>query len=110
MPTQHLDTDYLVIGAGAMSMGFVDVILSEDPTARIVMVDRHANPGGHWNDAYPFVRLHQPAAFYGLPMESLSGWLRYLGKLVHGPHDDEFIVVEPEAELEERRFWALATT
>lgn len=72
MPTQHLDTDYLVIGAGAMSMGFVDVILSEDPTARIVMVDRHANPGGHWNDAYPFVRLHQPAAFYGLHSTGLG--------------------------------------
>ncbi|AXT85109.1 hypothetical protein C6I20_07885 [Aeromicrobium sp. A1-2] len=61
-----METDYLILGAGAMSMGFADVILTEDPTARIVMVDRHANPGGHWNDAYPFVRLHQPAAFYGL--------------------------------------------
>lgn len=65
-PVQHLDTDYLLLGAGAMSMAFADVILSEDPSARIVMVDRHANPGGHWNDAYSFVRLHQPAAFYGL--------------------------------------------
>ncbi len=54
--------------------------------------------------------LETAAAFYGLPIEYLSGSLRYLEKLVHGPHDDEFIVVEPEAELEERRFWALATT
>ncbi|WP_343708594.1 NAD(P)/FAD-dependent oxidoreductase [Mycobacterium sp.] len=66
MSTQHLDTDYLILGAGAMGMAFADVILAEDPVARIIMVDRHANPGGHWNDAYPFVRLHQPAAFYGL--------------------------------------------
>jgi cation diffusion facilitator CzcD-associated flavoprotein CzcO len=66
MPTEHLDTDDLILGAGAMGMGFADVILAEDPVARIVMVDRLANPGGHWNDAYPFVRLHQPAAFYGL--------------------------------------------
>ncbi len=72
MPTQHLETDYLILGAGAMGMGFADVILSEDPAARIVMVDRHANPGGHWNDAYPFVRLHQPAAFYGLHSTSLG--------------------------------------
>ena len=72
MPTQHLETDYLIIGAGAMSMGFADVILAEDPAAQIVMVDRHANPGGHWNDAYPFVRLHQPAAFYGLHSTSLG--------------------------------------
>lgn len=66
MLTERMDTDYLILGAGAMGMAFADVILSEDPRARIVMVDRRANPGGHWNDAYPFVRLHQPAAFYGL--------------------------------------------
>jgi hypothetical protein len=30
------------------------------------MVDRRHAPGGHWNSAYPFVRLHQPAAFYGV--------------------------------------------
>lgn len=72
MPTQHLETDYLILGAGAMSMGFADVILAEDRKARIVMLDRHANPGGHWNDAYPFVRLHQPAAFYGLNSTKLG--------------------------------------
>lgn len=66
MSTMRIDTDYLVLGAGAMGMAFVDVVLSEHPSARVVMVDRRANPGGHWNDAYPFVRLHQPAAFYGL--------------------------------------------
>jgi hypothetical protein len=32
----------------------------------VVIVDRRHRPGGHWNDAYPFVRLHQPAAFYGV--------------------------------------------
>ncbi len=52
--------------------------------------------------------LETAAAFYGLPIEYLPGSLRYLEKLVHGPHDDEFIVVEPGEELEERRFWALA--
>lgn len=67
-----LDTDYLIVGAGAMSMAFADVILTEQPAARIVMVDRHAGPGGHWNDAYPFVKLHQPAAFYGLNSTSLG--------------------------------------
>ena len=72
MATKHLETDYLILGAGAMGMGFADVILSEDPAARIVMVDRHANPGGHWNDVYPFVRLHQPAAFYGLHSTELG--------------------------------------
>ncbi|WP_328355973.1 NAD(P)/FAD-dependent oxidoreductase [Mycobacterium sp. NBC_00419] len=69
---QHLDTDYLILGAGAMGMAFADVILNEDPAARIVIVDRRANPGGHWNDAYPFVRLHQPAEFYGLNSTALG--------------------------------------
>ena len=72
MPTEHLDTDYLILGAGAMGMAFADVILGEDPAARVVMVDRHTSPGGHWNDAYPFVRLHQPAAFYGLNSTQLG--------------------------------------
>lgn len=82
MSTTRLDADYLIVGAGAMGMGFADVILSEDPAARIVMVDRHASPGGHWNDAYPFVRLHQPAAFYGLNSADLG---RGGGDLASGP-------------------------
>ena len=28
--------------------------------------NRHGKPGGHWNDAYLFVALHQPSAFYGV--------------------------------------------
>jgi cation diffusion facilitator CzcD-associated flavoprotein CzcO len=72
MPTTRLDADYLVLGAGAMSMAFADVILSEHPSARLVVVDRRDSPGGHWNDAYPFVRLHQPAAFYGLNSAALG--------------------------------------
>ena len=32
----------------------------------MVIVDRHHRPGGHWNDAYPFVRLHQPSSSYGV--------------------------------------------
>ena len=59
-----IETDYLVIGAGAIGMAFVDTLLT-DTDAQIVMVDRHHRPGGHWNEAYPFVRLHQPAAYYG---------------------------------------------
>ena len=60
-----IETDYLVIGAGASGMAFADTMLDESD-ARITLVDRHAKPGGHWNDAYPFVTLHQPSAFYGV--------------------------------------------
>ncbi len=61
-----IETDYLVIGAGAVSLAFVDTLLDEDPDCHITMVDMHAKPGGHWNDAYSFVALHQPSAFYGV--------------------------------------------
>ncbi len=71
-PTDQLETDYLIVGGGAMGMAFADVILAQDASARIVIVDRHASPGGHWNDAYPFVRLHQPALFYGLNSTNLG--------------------------------------
>ncbi len=60
------ETDYCVIGTGAVGMAFVDTLLTQTD-ADVVMVDRHHMPGGHWNDAYPFVRLHQPSAFYGVP-------------------------------------------
>ena len=65
-------TDYLVVGAGAMGMAFTDVLLSESD-ATITIVDSKANPGGHWNDAYPFVRLHQPSSFYGVNSTPLGG-------------------------------------
>ena len=52
---QLIDTEYLIIGSGAVGMAFADVLFHETQD-RIVLVDRHAAPGGHWNDAYPFVR------------------------------------------------------
>ena len=62
---RNIETDYLVVGAGTSGMGFTDVVLSESD-AEVVMVDRQARPGGHWLGAYPFVRLHQPSATYGV--------------------------------------------
>ncbi len=61
----ELETDYLVIGAGAGGMAFTDELL-EHTDATVTLVDRRHAPGGHWLDAYPFVRLHQPSAFYGV--------------------------------------------
>ena len=48
------------------------------------------------------------SAFYDLPLEHLTGSLRFLEKLMSGPHDEEFLVVEPGDMLDESRFWALA--
>ena len=63
--------DYLIMGAGAVGMAFADSLLTHS-TASMVIVDRHHRPGGHWNDAYPFVRLHQPASFYGVSSRELG--------------------------------------
>ncbi|MDE3065612.1 MAG: NAD(P)-binding protein, partial [Acidobacteriota bacterium] len=60
-----LETDYLVIGAGATGLAFTDALVGASD-ARVLLVDRRAAPGGHWNDAYPYVRLHQPSAYYGV--------------------------------------------
>ena len=66
-----LETDYLIVGSGAMGMAFADTLLTETE-ADMIIVDRHAKPGGHWNVAYPFVRLHQPSSFYGVASRELS--------------------------------------
>jgi hypothetical protein len=66
-----LTTDYLIIGSGAAGMTFADQLLTET-NASIVIVDRHHMPGGHWNDAYSFVRLHAPSAFYGVGSRQLG--------------------------------------
>ncbi len=71
MEVQILEADYLVIGSGAMGMAFVDTLLTETD-ATIIMVDMHGKPGGHWNNAYPFVTLHQPSNFYGVGSKELS--------------------------------------
>ncbi len=68
-----VEADYLVVGAGAMGMGFVDSLLSHDPQARVAMVDRRSGVGGHWRAAYPFVRLHQASGFYGVASTLLGG-------------------------------------
>ncbi len=65
MSTHTLETDYLIIGSGAAGMAFADSLITETD-AKVVMVDRRAAPGGHWNDAYSFVRLHQPSRYYGV--------------------------------------------
>ncbi|MDT5175867.1 MAG: hypothetical protein QOJ95_65 [Mycobacterium sp.] len=77
---QTIEADYLVIGAGAMGMAFVDTLITETD-ATVVLVDRNDQPGGHWVNAYPYVRLHQPSAYYGVNSRLLgsdsidtSGW------------------------------------
>jgi hypothetical protein len=66
-----LEADYLVIGAGATAMAFADSLLT-DTDASVIMVDRRHKAGGHWHDAYPFVRLHGPSINYGVNSRPLG--------------------------------------
>jgi hypothetical protein len=66
-----MKVDYLIIGAGASGLSFLDVILTETD-ATVAIVDRRDAPGGHWNDAYPYVRLHQSSSFYGVCSRPLN--------------------------------------
>lgn len=66
-----LDVDYLVVGGGAMGMAFADALVAETD-ATLAIVDGYGNPGGHWTRAYPFVRLHQPSAYYGVNSRELG--------------------------------------
>ena len=65
-----------------MGMAFVDAMV-DHADVRVALVDRRHGVGGHWLEAYPFVRLHQASAFYGVASTLLGG-----GRLQqHGPEE-----------------------
>ena len=66
------DVDYVVVGAGAMGMAFTDALTAHADVS-VALVDRRHGAGGHWLDAYGFVRLHQASAFYGVASTLLGG-------------------------------------
>src|SRR2546423_2797691 len=68
---REIETDYLVVGAGASGMSFVDSLIAGSD-GEVVIVDRRHRPGGHWLDAYPFVRIHQTSANYGVNSRTLG--------------------------------------
>lgn len=68
-----VDVDYVVVGAGAMGMAFVDALVDASSDVSVALVDRRVGSGGHWLDAYGFVRLHQASAFYGVASTLLGG-------------------------------------
>ena len=71
MVTRTIQTDYLVVGAGAMGMAFTDALI-DNADVHVTLVDRRHSAGGHWQDAYPFVRLHQASVFYGVASTQLG--------------------------------------
>src|SRR5207342_3206992 len=84
---RSLETDYLVVGAGAMGVAFTDALI-DHADVHVTLVDRRQATSGHWQDAYPFVQLHQASLFYGVASTVLgSGAVQQSG---------------PEAGLQER--------
>jgi hypothetical protein len=88
---KELVADYVIVGAGAVGMAFADAMLTHSD-ASMIIIDRRHKPGGLWNDAYSFVRLHGPAAYYGVNSEKLGSELveevglnRGLYELASGP-------------------------
>eukprot|EP00535_Pseudo-nitzschia_heimii_P008021 CAMPEP_0197180118 /NCGR_PEP_ID=MMETSP1423-20130617/4835_1 /TAXON_ID=476441 /ORGANISM="Pseudo-nitzschia heimii, Strain UNC1101" /LENGTH=528 /DNA_ID=CAMNT_0042630139 /DNA_START=60 /DNA_END=1646 /DNA_ORIENTATION=- len=84
---QRLDCDYLVVGAGTSGMSFVDTILTQDPKATLILVDRNERPGGHWVHVYPFCKLHQTSCNYGVNSTTLGRSLNRKGKERYDIHD-----------------------
>jgi hypothetical protein len=87
MAARSLETDYLVIGAGATGMAFTDALV-DHADVHVTLVDRRHAAGGHWQDAYPFVQLHQASVFYGVASTVLG--------------DGEVQATGPEVGLQER--------
>ena len=57
--TDHFDL--CITGAGYAGLNAAFVASQHLPrTARVLVLDRHKRAGGMWNEAYPYVRLHQP--------------------------------------------------
>merc|ERR1740117_2885109 len=72
-----LECDYLIVGAGATTLAFLDTLVTELPDAKIILIDKKAAPGGHWIDSYGYVQLHQPSLVYGIASKQLEGnWLK----------------------------------
>jgi hypothetical protein len=72
MAMASFKTDYLVVGAGAMGMAFTDALI-DHADVHVTLVDRRHAASGHWQDAYPFVQLHQASVFYGVASTVLGG-------------------------------------
>lgn len=75
---EQLTTDYLVVGAGASGLAFADTLVAGSD-ADVLIVDRREEPGGHWCDAYPFVRMHGPSLVYGVDSLPLGSPRKQVG-------------------------------
>ena len=76
MDTNPIETDYLVVGAGATAMAFVDTLLSEKLTRRSSWWIGTTGLAATEITPILFIGMHQPAAFYGVNSRELSSWTK----------------------------------
>ena len=64
--SQPQPVSLVIVGAGMSGLNALTVARKylPAPAHEIVIADERADFGGHWNDAYDFVRLHQPYRNY----------------------------------------------
>lgn len=72
------------MGAGAMGRALTYTLI-EHWNAQVTLVDRRHAAGGHWEDAYPFVRLQQASFHYGFALTALGGSSRQASGPEKGP-------------------------
>jgi cation diffusion facilitator CzcD-associated flavoprotein CzcO len=105
-----LRADLCVVGSGIAAMNALVVASGYlRPGHRVVLIERRARYGGMWNEAYPFVRLHQPHALFtagsipwqgGHPRAYLATREEILGHFAHILDS-----VRARVTLEERYGW-----
>lgn len=61
----EISCDLCILGAGISGLNALFAASCYLPrTARVVLVDRNASPGGMWHSTYDYVRLHQPYTLF----------------------------------------------
>lgn len=97
------ETDYLVVGAGASGMAFVDALIAASE-AEVVMVDRRHRPGGHCVGAPRIVVAAEADRGAGTtrtagsrrsePMNAVDQLVEHLKALPRGPVTDRRALME----------------
>jgi len=72
MAAETFETNYLIVGAGAMGMAFLEEMILNSDTKECIIIDKRSGVGGHWRDSYDFVTLQCNAPVYGLNSSSLA--------------------------------------
>jgi len=63
-PASHVD--YVVAGGGYAGLNAVAALRRAKPEASVLCIDKHARPGGSWNDFYSYATLHLPHPTFGV--------------------------------------------